>query len=319
MPRTSKRTVPATVPPSRRARLPEWFRVSIAGGKRYGDLKRTLKSLNLATVCEEAGCPNLGECWSSGTATVMVLGDTCTRGCRFCGVTAGDPGGVTDPKEPENTAEAIEEMARKSGITYVVITSVDRDDLPDLGAGHYASCIETIRSRTPDMRVEVLTPDFQGRIEAIRRIASAQPDVFGHNIETVRRLHRRVRDARAGYDQSLAVLRMARDEGMEITKSGLMVGHGETREEMLEAMSDLRDAGVDLLTIGQYLQPSRKHLPVARIWTPEELEDLREEGMEMGYRYVAAGPLVRSSYRAAEHYAKALLDSRSSGCDSGNH
>ncbi len=192
-------------------------------------------------------------------------------------------------------------MTAASGISYVVITSVDRDDLEDLGAGHYARCIEAIGARCPDVRVEVLTPDFQGRPEAVRVIAGSSPDVFAHNIETVRRLHRRVRDARAGYEQSLSVLRMARDLGLEITKSGLMVGHGESREEILEAMADLRDAGVDLLTIGQYLQPTTRHLPVERMWTPREFDELRARGEELGFRHVAAGPLVRSSYRAGEH------------------
>ena len=296
--------------PRRKGRLPPWFRVSLPSGHEYRALARSLRGLKLSTVCEEARCPNLGECWGSGTATLMVLGDVCTRGCRFCAVRTAGAGREVDPNEPTNASIAVEKMARESNISYVVITSVDRDDLPDLGAGHYARCITAIKERAPKVRVEVLTPDFQGRPEAIGAIANARPHVFGHNIETTRRLHRRVRDARAGYEQSLLVLRMAREEGMELTKSGLMVGHGESREELLEAMGDLRAAGVALLTIGQYLQPTVKHLPAERIWTPEELDDLRVEGESMGFLHVAAGPLVRSSYKASEAFAGALIASR---------
>jgi lipoyl synthase len=291
-----------------RPRLPPWFRVQLPGGERYRDLKTLMRGLKLATVCEEARCPNVGECWGGGTATIMVLGEICTRGCRFCAVTTGNPRGALDPDEPEHTAEAVEKMARGSEISYVVITSVDRDDLPDFGADHYGRCIEAIKRRTPWVRVEVLTPDFQGRPEALARIAAAGPDVFAHNVETVRRLHRRVRDARAGYAQSLDVLRMAKEAGIRFTKSAIMVGHGESRDEVLEAMADLRDVGVELLTLGQYLRPTPKHLPVARFWTPDEFEDLRVAGEKMGYRYVASGPLVRSSYRAGEYFIEALLD-----------
>ena len=289
---------------STRPRLPEWFKVQLPGGERYADLKDMLRGLKLHTVCEEAHCPNIGECWNGGTATIMVLGETCTRGCRFCAVSTGNPHGVLDPDEPENTAVAVERM----GFEYVVLTSVDRDDLPDFGADHYGRVIEAIKTRTPHVRVEVLTPDFQGRPESIRRVVDAGPDVFAHNLETVRRLHRRVRDVRAKYDQSLEVLRLAKAAGARFTKSAVMVGLGETRDEVLEAMGDLRGVGVELLTIGQYLRPSSKHIAVDRFWSPDEFADLEREGLAMGYRYVASGPLVRSSYRAGEFFIRALLD-----------
>ncbi len=290
-----------------RSRLPEWFRVPLPAGERYRELKRSLRGLGLATVCEEARCPNLAECWSSGTATLMILGDVCTRGCRFCAVKTGNPRGKLNTNEPESAALAVEAMARESQVSYIVITSVDRDDMEDLGAGHYAGCIEAVRRRMPEIGIEVLTPDFQGRREAIRAIARARPDVFAHNIETVSRLHRRVRDVRASYRQSLSVLRMALEEGISLTKSGLMVGHGESKEELLEAMADLREAGTELLTIGQYLQPTARHLPVERIWTPRELDELASEGKRMGFLHVTSGPLVRSSYRAGEHFKDAIV------------
>ncbi len=292
--------------PDVRPRLPPWFKVPLPGGETYRALKASMRELKLATVCEEARCPNIGECWNGGTATVMILGGTCTRACRFCAVDTGDPKGRLDPEEPAHVAEAVARM----DLDYVVITSVDRDDLPDLGAEHYARCIEAVKARTPWVRVEVLTPDFQGRPEAVRRIADAGPDVFAHNVETVRRLHRRVRDARARYRQSLEVLRMARDAGVPFTKSGLMLGVGETEEEVLECMQDLRGVGVELLTLGQYLRPSKWHIPVERFWTPAEFERLRRAGEAMGFAYVASGPLVRSSYRAGEFFVGALLDAR---------
>lgn len=287
-----------------RPRLPEWFKVQLPGGQRYKDLKELLRGLKLHTVCEEAHCPNVGECWNEGTATIMVLGETCTRGCRFCAVNTGNPRGVLDPDEPENTAKAVEAMR----LSYVVITSVDRDDLPDFGADHYGRVVEAIKTRTPQVRVEVLTPDFQGRRDCVERVVDGGPDVFAHNMETVRRLHRTVRDVRAKYDQSLEVLRLAKAAGAPFTKSGIIVGLGETRDEVLETMRDLRAVGVELLSIGQYLRPSPKHHAVERFWTPEEFEDLRAEGEAMGYKYVASGPLVRSSYRAGELYVASLLD-----------
>lgn len=285
-------------------RLPPWFTVDLPGGQRYAELKEMLRGLALSTVCEEARCPNVAECWSGGTVTIMVLGDTCTRGCRFCAVKTGDPRRVVDPDEPRNTAEAVARM----GFDYIVLTSVDRDDLPDFGAEHYARCIEEIRALSSTMRIEVLTPDFQGRRDCIERIAFAQPDVFAHNVETVRRLHRTVRDARAGYEQSLEVLSTARDSGIRFTKSAIMVGFGESHDEVLETMQDLRAVGCELLTIGQYLRPSSKHHPVERYWHPDEFDALRVQGEAMGFRYVASGPLVRSSYRAGEYFIGALLD-----------
>ncbi|RMG19402.1 MAG: lipoyl synthase [Deltaproteobacteria bacterium] len=292
--------------PDHRPRLPSWFKVPLPAGEGYQRLKASMRELKLATVCEEARCPNIGECWNGGTATVMILGDTCTRACRFCAVRTGDPKGRLDPEEPEHVAEAVARM----GIDYVVITSVDRDDLPDLGAEHYARCIEAVKARTPWVRVEVLTPDFQGRREAVERIVAAGPDVFAHNVETVRRLHRRVRDARAKYTQSLEVLEAAKAAGVPFTKSGLMLGVGEREDEVLECMRDLRAVGVELLTLGQYLRPSRWHIPVERFWTPQAFERLRVAGEAMGFAYVASGPLVRSSYRAGEFFVGALLDAR---------
>lgn len=249
---------------------PSWLKVRAPGGERYVDIKHRLRRLSLNTVCEEAQCPNIGECWGGGTATIMLMGDICTRGCRFCAVTSGKPARL-DPNEPENVANAIAEMQ----LDYVVLTSVNRDDLPDGGAEHYAQAVEAIKRRTPTILVEVLTPDFQGDPRAIARLCAAKPDVFAHNVETVQRLQRYVRDARATYGQSLGVLDMARkfaalSNHRMLTKTSVMVGCGEDASEVLETMLDLRRIDVDVITFGQYLRPTPKHLPVSRFVSPED-------------------------------------------------
>jgi lipoic acid synthetase len=288
------------------ARKPRWLRVGAPGGERYQKVRDTLAELSLHTVCQEAHCPNVGECWSGGTATVMLMGDTCTRGCRFCHVkTAAHPPPL-DPDEPRHVAEAIAEL----GLDYVVVTSVDRDDLPDGGAGHFAEAIRRLKA-VPRLLVEVLTPDFRGDPEAVRIVGRATPDVFANNIETVRRLTPAVRDPRAGYDQTLGVLeRMKREFPGIVTKSSIMVGLGETDAEIAEAMADLRRAGVDILTFGQYLRPSAWHLPVMEWVTPERFASFRDTGLALGFRYVASGPLVRSSYRAAELFLRGEIEAR---------
>lgn len=284
---------------SQRMRKPEWLRISPPRGEKVHEIKQRLRGQKLYTVCEEAKCPNMGECWSEGTATIMILGDVCTRGCRFCAVSSGNPKGVVDAAEPEKCADTVEAM----NLNYVVITCVDRDDLPDGGAAQFAAVIQAIRQRKPDCLVEVLTSDYSGNRESVAAIVDAKPDVFAHNLETVRSLTKRVRDPRAGYDQSLRVLEMVKEmEPERITKSSLMLGLGETHDEVLETMRDLRKAGVDVVTLGQYLQPNRKLLPVERYLPPEEFDVLAEQARKMGFLYVAAGPLVRSSYKAGEYF-----------------
>ncbi len=288
-------------------RKPEWLRVRPPSGESYAHLKGLLRGLDLHTVCEEAHCPNVGECWGGGTATIMLLGAVCTRGCRFCAVTSGNPHGLVDADEPRKVAEAVAEL----GLTYVVLTSVDRDDLPDGGATHFAETVRAIKARDPAVLVEALIPDFQGDLHAVRRVVEAGPDVLDHNLETVRRLQSAARDRRANYEQSLAVLRAAKGmrDGL-FTKSSLMLGLGETRKEALEAMRDLRANGVDLLTLGQYLRPSAWHLPVQEYVSPEAFDDLRRAGEDLGFAYVAAGPLVRSSYRAGEFFLERVIRER---------
>jgi lipoic acid synthetase len=281
------------------ARKPDWLRVKIPGGQQHHDIKKDLRSKKLYTVCEEAKCPNIGECWNSGTATIMILGDTCTRGCRFCAVKSGNPKGWLDPLEPANCAETVRTM----NLNYVVLTCVDRDDLEDGGAGQFAKVIDAIQEAKPDCMIEVLTSDYQGNRQSIQRVADASPDVFAHNLETVRRLTPTVRDPRAGYDQSLEVLRYVKElEPERITKTSLMLGLGETRDELIESFEDMRAAGVDVLTLGQYLQPTRKHLQVQRYLPPEEFDALADVANAMGFLYVASGPLVRSSYKAGEYF-----------------
>ncbi|MCA9768536.1 MAG: lipoyl synthase, partial [Gemmatimonadetes bacterium] len=277
------------------ARKPSWLKVKAPGGAEYLRIQRLMRDLGLHTVCEEARCPNIGECWRGGTATFMLLGDTCTRACAFCAVKTGNPRGAVDPDEPRKLAESV----RGLGLRYVVLTTVDLDDLEDGGARHFAAAIRAIREAEPAIRIETLTGDFRGDEGALRALLEAAPDVFAHNIETVERLTPTVRDRKASYAQSLEVLRRAGElRGEGFTKSSLMVGVGEREDELVRAMSDLRDAGVDLLTIGQYLRPTPRHLPVAEYVTPERFERLRERGLRLGFRHVASGPLVRSSYHA---------------------
>jgi len=285
---------------------PEWLKVRLPSGDGYERVRKLLRRLDLHTVCEESRCPNMAECWGGGTATVMLMGDVCTRGCRFCHVSSGQRPAPLDPDEPRHLAEAVAEL----GLRYLVVTSVDRDDLPDQGAGHFAEAIRSLKARSPDTLLEVLIPDFQGQEPLLQTLVEAGPDVIAHNVETVRRLTPTTRDPRASYDQSLAVLAAVKVAGAARglrTKSSLMLGLGETREELGQAFRDLRSVGVDVLTLGQYLQPSSWHLKVERFVPPAEFEELRQEAMSHGFMYVAAGPLVRSSYRAAEFFLEATL------------
>ena len=288
-------------------RKPEWLRVRPPAGENYAHVKTLLRDLGLHTVCAEAHCPNVAECWGGGTATIMLLGDVCTRGCRFCAVRSGNPRGLVDPGEPRKVASAIADL----GLSYVVLTSVDRDDLPDGGAAHFAATIHEIKARDSDILVEALIPDFQGDLEAVRTVVEARPDVLDHNIETVRRLQSVARDPRATYAQSLAVLKGAKGMRADLfTKSSIMLGLGETREEILTTMRDLRANEVELLTLGQYLRPSEWHLPVHEYVAPEAFDEFREAGEAMGFLYVAAGPLVRSSYRAGEFFLERVIRER---------
>jgi len=281
------------------AKKPPWLKVPFPGGERYSWIKKRAANLNLSTVCEEANCPNIGECWNGGTATFMLMGDTCTRGCRFCSVKSAKNPGALDAEEPKKLAETVNNLALK----YVVLTTVDRDDLPDQGASHIARCIRSTQRACPEMLIEMLMPDFQGKTELVQQVINARPAVLAHNLETVRSLTDRVRDSRASYDQSLDVLRYLKQQCPDgYTKSSLMLGVGESRTETLQAMKDLRDVGVDFLTIGQYLQPSKKHLKVEKFMHPDEFDELALQGDKMGFEYVASGPLVRSSYKAAEFY-----------------
>jgi lipoic acid synthetase len=289
-----------------KAPKPGWLKVQLPGGPRYQQVRDTLKGLRLHTVCAEAHCPNVGECWGGGTATVMLMGDVCTRGCRFCQVKTAARPPPLDPDEPRHLAEAVAQLA----LDYIVVTSVDRDDLADGGAGHFAEAIRWLKE-IPGLLVEVLTPDFRGDAEAVRTVGRAGPDVFANNVETVRRLTPVVRDARAGYDQTLDVLsRMRREFPTVVTKSSIMVGLGEAEAEVVETMRDLRGQGVDILTLGQYLRPSAWHLPVQEWVSPERFEAYRRQGLALGFRYVASGPLVRSSYRAAELFLRGEIASR---------
>jgi lipoic acid synthetase len=281
--------------PVERGAKPAWLRARLPGGGRFSELQQTVRDHRLSTVCEDALCPNIGECWASGTATLMLMGGVCTRACRFCAVDTGNPRGSLDRDEPANAARTVELM----GLKYVVLTSVDRDDLPDGGAAHFAACVAAIRARNPATAVEALTPDFQGDADAVRTVVASDLAVFAHNLETVRRLTPGVRDPRAGYDQSLGVLRLAKAQRPDVlTKSSLMLGLGETADEIATAMADLRAAHVDILTLGQYLRPTANHLPVSRFVHPDEFAAHREAGLALGFVEVVSGPLVRSSYRA---------------------
>ncbi|CAN8256864.1 unnamed protein product [Cochlearia groenlandica] len=288
---------------------PSWLRQKAPQGQKFQEVKESLSRLNLNTVCEEAQCPNIGECWNGGgdgvaTATIMVLGDTCTRGCRFCAVKTSRNPAPPDPMEPENTAKAITSW----GVDYIVITSVDRDDLPDGGSGHFEQTVKAMKRLKPDIMIECLTSDFRGDLEAVDTLVHSGLDVFAHNIETVKRLQRLVRDPRAGYEQSMSVLKHAKisKPGM-ITKTSIMLGLGETDQELKEAMADLRAIDVDILTLGQYLQPTPLHLTVKEYVTPEKFDLWKTYGESIGFRYVASGPLVRSSYRAGELFVKTMV------------
>jgi lipoyl synthase len=277
-------------------RRPAWLKVRFFGGENYQDLKRIMRSLDLHTVCESARCPNQGECWDHRTATFMILGDVCTRACGFCAVTSGRPAGPPDEHEPERVAQAVEQMRLK----YAVVTSVNRDDQPDGGANTFARTISEIRKRVPDCKVEVLIPDFRGDHAALETVVAAEPDVLNHNTETVPRLYRRVRPG-AIYERSLELLHRAKQSAPKMpVKTGMMLGLGETREEVLQAMSDLVAQGTDILTLGQYLQPTREHLPVVRFVHPQEFAEYKKLGQDMGFHHVESGPLVRSSYHAFE-------------------
>lgn len=295
-------------------RKPPWLRVSLPSGPDYERVKARVNELSLHTVCKEAACPNMAECWGAGTATIMILGDLCTRGCRFCNVKTGNPRGKIDNEEPEKVGWAIAQM----GLEYVVITSVDRDDLPDQGSGHFARTIRTIKSGDPNLIVEVLTPDFRGQRECVEPLVEAKPDVFAHNIETVERLTKQVRDPRAMYRQSLAVLEMVKAiDPTRYTKSSLMLGLGEEKEEVLQTLKDLRSVGCDVVTFGQYLQPTARHLKVEAFVPPEEFGQWQNIAEGMGFLYVASGPLVRSSYRAGEFFMKGMVERQRAGAAAG--
>lgn len=294
------------------ARKPDWLRVRLPAGPQQDEfegLKARFRDRGLHTVCEEARCPNIFECWGQGTATVMILGETCTRGCRFCSVNTGKPGGLVDADEPENTALSLAEM----GLAYVVLTMVDRDDLPDGGAAHVAKTIRRIKHHSPELRVETLVGDFGGDRNDIRTLVQEGcPDVFAHNVEVVPRLQRPIRDARCSWERSVETLRAAKELGSAITKSSLMVGLGEERDEVLDAMQLLREVDVDVLTIGQYLRPTKRHAAVERYVEPAEFAAYEQAGLDMGFEFVASGPLVRSSYRAAEAFLSGVLEARAS-------
>ena len=276
---------------------PDWLKVKIPSGDEFKQVFDLLKSHNLSTVCQEARCPNIAECWAKKSATIMILGRVCTRTCKFCAVTTGNPKGMLDLKEQENVAEVI----KKLGLRYVVITSVDRDDLEDLGSGHYARTVQAIKEKNPHTKIEVLIPDFNCREEFLKKIVEAKPYVLGHNLETVRRLTPFIRDRRCGYEKSLQVLKMAKKIDSKIlTKSGFMLGLGETEEETIATLQDLKDADADIITIGQYLQPTKKHFQVQKYYTPEEFNKLKNFAEGLGIKYVISGPLVRSSYHASD-------------------
>jgi len=290
----------SSLPVAGRPRRPEWMKVRAPSRDgSYFDVQKLLHGARLHTICEEARCPNIAECWGRGTATFQILGETCTRACRYCYVTSGKPEAPPDPLEPLRLAQAAAQM----GLKHVVVTSVDRDDLADKGAGHYAATIRAIKAKLPASSVEVLTPDFLGVEEqALRTVLAARPEVFNHNIETVRRLHRQMRGGKASYEGALRLLARAKElaDYPVLTKSGIIVGLGETNDEVVDTMCDLRTHGVDVVTIGQYLQPSAKHAPIDRWVHPDEFRWFREQGEALGFGSVFAGPLVRSSYRADE-------------------
>jgi lipoyl synthase len=290
-------------------RKPEWFKVRLPGGENYQRVKGMVHGLGLATICEEGKCPNIGECWGSGTMTLMLLGDTCTRGCRFCHVKTAKEGQAVDPFEPHKVAMTVSQLE----LEYVVLTMVDRDDLPDQGADHVGRTIEQLKKRAPNLLVEVLTGDFRADRACIERVLAAKPDVYAHNLETVERLTPTVRDPRASYRQSLETLRLAKAiDATRFTKSSLMLGLGETDAEVEQAMRDLRSVDCDILTIGQYLRPTTWHLQVVEYVPPARFDALAARAKELGFLYCASGPLVRSSYKAGEFFIKSLVEQRKS-------
>lgn len=297
---------------SERLRLPPWLKTSIPTGSKFSALKEQLRSLKLSTVCEEARCPNIGECWSGGkhgtsTATIMLMGDTCTRGCMFCSVKTSRAPPPLDPDEPRNTAKAIYEW----GLGYIVLTSVDRDDLPDGGSSHFAETVIEIKRQNKEILVECLVPDFRGNRVCIEKIANSGLDVFAHNVETVEKLTPFVRDRRAGYRQTLKVLETAKEINPDlITKTSIMLGLGESDEQVEQTMKDLKSVGVDCLTLGQYMQPTKRHLKVHEYVTPAKFKEWEHMGNQLGFLYTASGPLVRSSYRAGEFFISSLLKGR---------
>nr|WP_295901732.1 lipoyl synthase [uncultured Bdellovibrio sp.] len=286
---------------------PSWLKVRAPSGENYTRIKEMMSDLKLATVCQEARCPNIGECWSGGTATIMIMGEVCTRGCRFCNVKTGNPKGVLDPFEPEKVAYSVSQMS----LEYIVITTVDRDDLPDQGAEHFSRTVTTLKKLAPNLIVEILAGDFRGDQNLVNQLTDAKPDVYAHNVETVERLTPKVRDPRAGYRQSLRVLEMVKErDATRYTKSSIMLGLGETDEEILQTLKDLRGVGCDVVTFGQYLQPTPRHLKVVDYVTPEKFQEWQKVAEDMGYLYVASGPLVRSSYRAGEFFMKGIIEKK---------
>ena len=279
-------------------RKPSWLKARIPSGDNFKQVKSELREKKLWTVCEEASCPNLGECWEAKTATMMILGGTCTRACKFCHVDTGNPKGIVDPQEIENAAKMVDTM----GLKYLVVTSVDRDDLPDFGAGHFGNVVSAIADRHPGTLVEVLIPDFDAESEHMHTLAKSNPFVIAQNIETVKRLTRRVRDPRAGYEKTLKCLDFYKKEYPHITtKTSIMLGLGEELSEVIECLRDLRSVGVQIVTFGQYLRPTKNHLPVEKYWTPDEFNELKKIAYKMGFEFVASGPMVRSSYKAADY------------------
>ncbi|MBI2660139.1 lipoyl synthase [Candidatus Woesearchaeota archaeon] len=286
---------------------PQWLKIRLTVNDGFSNIKNTLKTHQLHTVCEEAHCPNISECWNTGTATFMLMGDTCTRGCKFCAVKTGNPMQKLNENEPKKLAEALAEIKL---FDYVVLTSVNRDDLSDGGASHFAECIKEIKKAYPEIIVEVLIPDFNGKIESLKKIADVNPDVIAHNIETVERLQKKVRDVRANYKQSLSVLENVKKLSPNIyTKSSIMLGLEETDEEIIQSMKDLRAIDVDILTIGQYLRPTDWHIPISEFVSPQKFEYFKQKALEMGFLFCASGPFVRSSYKAGELFVKNVLNS----------
>jgi lipoic acid synthetase len=295
---------------------PAWLKAEMPRGENYEKLRSTVRKLGLATVCEEARCPNIGDCWGGGkekaTATIMIMGDTCTRGCTFCSVKTSRAPKALDPDEPENVSTAIAEW----GLGYVVLTSVDRDDYEDQGSDHFGRTVELLKKKMPSIVVECLTPDFRGQKDLIKRVATSGLDVYAHNIETVKRLQKRVRDHRAGYEQSMEVLRYAKEcQPALVTKTSIMLGFGETEEDIRETLEDLRKNLVDVVTFGQYLRPTKRHRKVEKFYTPEEFAYWQEQAEELGFKYVASGPLVRSSYKAGELFLKGYIEDQKAGND----